>query len=196
MAKVRFGLVQLQHSHARGHAGTLKRLVPDAELVAVTDDSMENAREFATKFGIEALGYDELLGRSDIDAVVILANSEDAARHCVNAARAGKHIMCEKPLGTTIEDTKNIESAVRKAGVRLQVAFTLRFDRLYIAGKKLIDSGAIGNVVNVWSARRHRSKPASFWEAARLLSMVFMTMTYCAGTLVRKLYRSLLLVTE
>lgn len=169
MARLRMGIIGLEHPHVRGHSATIAGLRDKAELVALTHDDPAQAEQFARKFGMESIGYEALLNRKDIDAVLICKNSTESAQACVDAANAGKHIMCEKPLGISVDDTEKVLQAVRKAGVLLQVAFTLRFDRLYIAAEKLLSSGAIGTLVNIWSSRRHRSEVKPFWGGGETL---------------------------
>ncbi len=163
------GIMGLHHSHAPGHAATISSLSEHAKLVAVAHDDRGETEAFAQKFGIDAVDYETLLSRDDIDTVVVCRNSEHSAAACIEAAQAGKHIMCEKPLGISAAEADAVARAVREAGVVLQVAFTLRFDRLYMAAKKLLASGAIGTLVNMWSARRHRNVIKPFWGGGETL---------------------------
>ena len=75
------------------------------------------------------------------------------------AAKAGKHILCEKPMAMTVEECNEMDRAAKENGVKLQLAFMRRFDASFMQAKKLVDEGAIGDVVMVRSNTRGPSIP-------------------------------------
>lgn len=82
--------------------------------------------------------------------------------HCeivLEAARAGKHILCEKPMAMTVEECAAMEAETARCGVKLQMAFMRRFDQSFMQAKRVVDSGAVGDVVMVRSNTRGPSIP-------------------------------------
>ena len=102
-----------------------------AELVAVYSRDQGRADAFAQRHGARAayskLG--DLLGDSRVDGVFVSSPNALHAEHVVQAAQAGKHVLCEKPMATTVADAVRMVQACRRAGVTLGVAFHLRQHR-------------------------------------------------------------------
>lgn len=120
--------------------------IPGARLVAIADTFQENLSNASARFGI-AHAYahpDELLARADIDAVLIVTPTNTHAALVQDAARAGKHIFCEKPLALSLAECDAAVAATERAGVKLQVGFMRHFDPAYVAAKEKIDAGVIG----------------------------------------------------
>lgn len=132
-------------------AHTLAFSVAEADLVAVADLNEETARQAAGKYGAGAWynDYRRLLDRKDIEAVVIATPTHTHVEVAKAAAAAGKQIFCEKPLGLTLADNDEVIHAAQVAGVRLQVGLNRRFDAAYVAAKRLIDEGTIGQPVMI-----------------------------------------------
>jgi 1,5-anhydro-D-fructose reductase (1,5-anhydro-D-mannitol-forming) len=121
----------------------------DGELVAVYSRDQGRAEAFAQKHGARA-GYSklsELLSDSRVDGVFVCSPNLLHADHVVQAAAAGKHVLCEKPMATTVADAARMVQACRKAGVTLGVAFNLRQHPAHIRAKELVASGALGRIV-------------------------------------------------
>jgi predicted dehydrogenase len=96
---------------------------------------------------------EDLLARSDIDAVIVTTETNCHADVIEAAAAARKHILCQKPMATTLEDCDNIIAAVDKAGIKFQMAFQMRCDPLNQKIKEWVSSGAVGKVGAI--RRRH-----------------------------------------
>lgn len=153
MKKIRVGLISFAHGHQMGWADVFSER-PDAEIAAVWDDDEARGREQAERLGVEFVPeLDALLARSDVDAVTICSENSKHAEHAIKAAQAGKHIMMQKPMTTSVEEAERIVEAVNRAGVTYMQAYNLRFDPLHLKVKELVDSGAIGKVAVV--RRRH-----------------------------------------
>jgi predicted dehydrogenase len=120
----------------------------DAETVAVASRDQERAEAFARQYGIaRAYGsYQELLDAPDVDAVYIALPNSLHAEWAIKAARAGKHILCEKPLATSVEDATAMFSAAREHGVWLMEAFMYRFHPQTLKLQELLAAGAVGQV--------------------------------------------------
>ena len=127
------------------HALAYSRL-PGVDLVAVCDSNEERAIEVADKYGATSYytNYTELLARPDIAAVSIATPDFAHREIALAAAKAGKHILCEKPLALTIEDSQAIVDAARENGVKLMVDFHNRVNPPFVAVKEGIDAGEIG----------------------------------------------------
>jgi len=144
--KIRFGLIGAGTVADYGHLPALSSM-PEAELVLVADISEDNLRRASEKFGVPGTrDYRELLARPDIDAVSICTPVETHRRIAVDAVRAGKAVLCEKPLANTVEDAWAIVEEVEKSGVIFAVDYHLRLTETYMAIKSAVDSGKIGRL--------------------------------------------------
>ncbi len=143
------------------HAENLRHLTPGAWLVAVADADPQRVKRVAD--GLEIEHYYEraepLLNRKDVQAVVISSPGRFHASAIRMAAEAGKDILCEKPLGLTMEEVDAALEAVAKAGVRLQVGHMRRYDPGYTAAKARIEAGEIGEPVIFKSLGRDAEGP-------------------------------------
>ena len=126
------------------HGRTLAQLVPNATLAAVVDVNADAARALAGELGVATRTVDEVLADRSIDAVAICSATDTHAPLIIQAAKAGKHIFCEKPLAADLGRIDEALAAVEKAGVRLMVGFNRRFDPNAVRIKAAIKSGEIG----------------------------------------------------
>lgn len=121
----------------------------DAELYAVCDIIPEKANKFAGENGITHIYYDykEMLKDTAIDAVCICVPSGLHGEITKDAARAGKHIVCEKPIEITSEKIEDVISVVRSCNVKMQCIFQRRTMSAAIAVKKAIKDGKFGKII-------------------------------------------------
>jgi 1,5-anhydro-D-fructose reductase (1,5-anhydro-D-mannitol-forming) len=133
-----------------------ERLVPavqatdGAEAVAVFSTSPERGEQFARDCGL-ARAYpalDELLADPDVDVVYISTTNDLHAAQTVAAAAAGKHVLCEKPIATTLADARDMVAACERAGVVLAVNHHIRGAATIGAIRRLLQEGALGDVVS------------------------------------------------
>jgi myo-inositol 2-dehydrogenase/D-chiro-inositol 1-dehydrogenase len=146
------------------HIRRLTDVVTGAEVVAVTDLDAARAAEVAGPVGARAVvsGAD-LIGQSDVDAVLVTSWGPTHAEHVLAAIAAGKPVFCEKPLATEADDCLRIVEAEMAYGRRLvQVGFMRRYDTGYRELKKVIDAGEIGTPLMVHCAHRNASVPESY----------------------------------
>src|SRR5246127_4179814 len=157
------------------HAENIRRLVPEARLVAVADVAAERARQVATELEIENSygSLEALLECKDLDAVLIATPDKFHAQAIGIAARSGKDILCEKPLALNIADARAALEAVSKAHVRLQIGFMRRYDPAYVAAMKRIEGGEIGTPVIFKSVGRDKDEPPLAAYQSNLNGMVF-----------------------
>ena len=129
-------------------------LVERATITAVADVN-EKALETAAK-QYNAAPYNDfskMLSHKGLDAVIVATPDQLHCDASVMAAEAGKHVLVEKPLATTIKDAEDIINAVDKAGVKLMVGFSLRFAPHYVHAKKVVADGTLGDVVSIFARR-------------------------------------------
>ena len=132
---------------ARYHATAIERM-PDARLVAVCRSDSARAEETATQFGVPCLtDYTMLLARDDVDAVCICTPSGLHAEQTIAAARAGKHVLVEKPIALTLADADAMIAACEQAGVRLGVALQRRTEPEFQRVQAAIAAGELGRIV-------------------------------------------------
>src|SRR5260370_22911148 len=144
---LRVGMISYAHVHADFRSRAL-RDISDVDIVAIADDNETRGRAAATTYGVETFysDYQSLLARDDIDLVFIHAENNRHAEIVEAAAAAGKHIFCEKPMATTVEDAERIARAVRGSGVRFTVGFCSRYIPEAERAKALVESGALGEI--------------------------------------------------
>jgi UDP-N-acetyl-2-amino-2-deoxyglucuronate dehydrogenase len=148
---VRFGIIGAG-TIAAFHAQAISA-VEGAQLTAVFDSVAERSRDFAAKHQIATYAdLDEFLAKAPIDAVTVATPTGLHASVAIPAARAGKHVLCEKPLDTTAEKAQSIIDACRQSGVILSPVFQNRFGAGAAAMKEAIDAGRFGRLLFV-SAR-------------------------------------------
>src|SRR2546427_7811513 len=121
---------------------------PDAELVAVYSRDQGRAEAFAQKHGAKAAYSDleALLRDSRVEAVFIASPNALHATQTLAAARAGKHVLVEKPMATTLDDAVAMVRACRDARVKLGVGYHLRQHPRQRAAQRLIAQGVLGTI--------------------------------------------------
>jgi UDP-N-acetyl-2-amino-2-deoxyglucuronate dehydrogenase len=132
---------------ARYHAQAIAQ-TEGARLVAVCRGDAARAEAAAAEFGVPCeTRYEELLARRDVQAVCLCTPSGQHAAQAVSAARAGKHVLCEKPMALTLEDADAMITACREASVALGIALQRRTDPTFQAVRRAIDAGELGRPV-------------------------------------------------
>jgi predicted dehydrogenase len=142
----------------RTHAKHLRAL-DGVEITAVADVSAGRAEALAADCGAKAVtDYRELL--DEVDAVYVCSPPTTHREHVTAAVAAGRHVFCEKPLATTLEDGRAIAEAVATGGVHMMVGFNNRFRAPFRRYRELLRSGELGNLVSAWITRVEPSTPA------------------------------------
>ena len=123
----------------RLHAEHLISHIPSAKLIMVADALEEVARECAERYAIPSAtqDYRAVLDHPDIQAVVICSTPDTHAWFIEEAAQAGKHIFCEKPIANDLPSIDRTLDVVERVGVKLQVGFNRRFDAKFTASINL-----------------------------------------------------------
>lgn len=153
MDRIGIGILSHAHGHSNVYCEAMQGF-PDVELVATWDDNAERGQRAAKSYGMEYRpNVDDILQDPCIDAVIVTMETNRHAEFIERAAAAGKHILCQKPLATTLQDCDRIIAAVRRHGVKFSMAFQMRHDPVNRKMKELLDAGAVGKVAVV--RRRH-----------------------------------------
>ena len=128
------------------HAESLAFRVPEACTLAITDLNRQAAEQVASRCGIPKVAdsVEQILDDPKVQAVLICTSTDTHADLIVRAARAGKHIFCEKPIAHSLPKIDLALEAVRKAGVKLQIGFNRRFDTNFARVRAALQNGEIG----------------------------------------------------
>ncbi len=149
------------------HAQALNR-VSGAKLVGVVSRDEKRGGEFAKKHGIPKVFTDhrQLLEAADLDVICVGLPNHLHEQVVLDAAQAGKHVICEKPLATNLEEGQRMVDACKKAGVMLAVGVELCFVPKFVRAKHMLKSGALGRVFQVRQVEAHGG-PHSPWFFTR-----------------------------
>jgi len=165
MKKLKIGMISFAHQHAIGYFNSLKSN-PDVILTGIADPNYDRVKEYVENTGIKYFeDYKEMLF-TDVDAVVICSENVYHAQITMDAARAGKNILCEKPLGISTEEMKQMVDTCREHNVQLMTAFPCRYLRPVVEAKKALDRGEIGKIIAIKGTNRGTMPGKWFIDAA------------------------------
>lgn len=145
------GLGMMGERHARIWAE-----LPTTRLVSVHDVVPQRAAALAQQYG--AAAADSLaaaLAAPGVDLVSVCTDDQSHLEPCLAAAQAGKHVLVEKPLATTVAEADSIITACRESGVRLMVGHVVRFDPRYQGAQEVVAAGELGEVVHAYARRNN-----------------------------------------
>jgi myo-inositol 2-dehydrogenase/D-chiro-inositol 1-dehydrogenase len=178
------------------HASNIVKSFPNIKVKSVADIYADQIKDWAAGLNIQHVysDYKKILNDKEIDAVIICSSTDTHSRITMEAAQAGKHIFCEKPIGFDIDQIHKTLDAVKKAGVKFQVGFHRRFDHNFKKVKELIQSGAIGDLQIVKIISRDPAPPSA--EYIKVSGGIFLDMTihdfdmarYLTGSEVTEVY--------
>jgi predicted dehydrogenase len=167
--KVRLALIGLE-----GHlSAVLPQLdaAPDVELVAVCDPEASNiqaaSRDAHVARSRQYSDYRRLLDSEKLDVVAVYLSNSERPDALVDAAGRGLHVIAEKPLAIEREQLEKVKSAILKNGVRMTMLLAMRSMGPYIEVKRVIDSGAIGEVVQISAQKSHKLGQRPGWMRKR-----------------------------
>ena len=129
---------------------------PDCRLVGFYNPTKSRAEDMAAKYG--GLAYDtaeELLANPEIDAVSVCAANYAHAALSIQALNAGKHVLCEKPMATTLADCEAMVECAKKNGKFLMIGHNQRLAKAHMEAKRLIDAGLIGDIITFRTSFGH-----------------------------------------
>ena len=144
-SKIRVGLI------GAGRIGTLHiehlaQNIPEVELTTICSLNLSNVKSLAEQYNVPKVttDYNTLLADPQIDAVLITASTNTHVEMSQAAAKAGKHIFCEKPISLDLEQIDETLAIVKEAGVKFQIGFNRRFDASFKRVREAVASGEIG----------------------------------------------------
>lgn len=180
----------------RLHAENIIKNFPYIKVKAIADVYADKVKAWAAGLGIEHVyaDYKKILTDSEIEAVIICSSTNTHSPITIEAAAAGKHIFCEKPIDYDVKRIHQALDAVKQAGVKFQVGFNRRFDHNFRKVKELIESGAIGELQIVKVISRDPAPPSA--EYVKVSGGMFLDMTihdfdmvrYLSGSEVTEVY--------
>ena len=176
MNRIRVGIIGAGRI-GRVHAQSIAFGIPEAESVAISDPFIENAERAARDFAIPAVypDYHAILNDPTIQAVLICSPTNTHADIAMEAARAGKHIFCEKPVDQTVSKILETKKLVEENTVKMQIGFNRRFDHNFRKIKKLRDDGTLGEIQIIRITSRDPEPPSP--EYAKTSGGMFLDMT-------------------
>src|SRR5262249_26985777 len=165
-AMIRIGMLNTAHGHAHSYAACL-RAIDGVELIGVADDDAARGRAFAERYSIRAFESAEALLAEGLDGVVICSANAQHRPLTELAAGHTRHILCEKPIATTLADAEAMIDACARAGAKLQIAFPVRFAPPVMQLRALLRGGSLGQVYGI-KATNHGQMPGG-WFVDRAL---------------------------
>jgi myo-inositol 2-dehydrogenase / D-chiro-inositol 1-dehydrogenase len=169
MSRVRIGIIGSRFQ-ADCVASSAKAMPGEVDVVAVASPTPGHAEAFARRHDIARsyADYRELLRDRDVEMIWVTAPNDLHAPIAIEAARAGKHVVCEKPLCLTLDEADAMIDACDRAGVLLLYAEELFFAPKYVKAKQMADEGAFGRVHLVKQGEKHSGPHADwFWDIDR-----------------------------
>src|SRR5699024_4869479 len=149
--------------HAYSYANVLKNL-SDVTFSGIYDDNPERGEKAAERYStVYYSDRAEFLAQT-MDAVIICSENNKHKEMVIDAAKAKKHILCEKPISTNIEDAKEMIQACEDHGVKLQIAYPVRFSSPIQQLKEMIDDGALGDILAFRTTNRGLNPGGWFME--------------------------------
>jgi predicted dehydrogenase len=142
---MKIGVLSFAHHHAEAYIANL-RGTPGVEWIGVADEDAGRAEHFARVYSTAFYQNYKALLAARPDGVIICSENNKHRPLAEMAAAAGIHVLCEKPLATTVEDARAIVAACRQAGVLLMTAFPMRFSTPLVEVKARLDRGDLGQV--------------------------------------------------
>ncbi len=144
---VRVGIVSFAHVHSPAYAGVLRDLAA-ANFVGITDEDTDRGAEAAEQFGVHFFdSAASLFG--EVEAVVVCSENKHHARDVIPALQGGVHVLCEKPISTTVEDARAMIQASENSGSQLRTAFPVRYLPPVARAREIVRGGALGRVLAV-----------------------------------------------
>jgi myo-inositol 2-dehydrogenase/D-chiro-inositol 1-dehydrogenase len=160
----------------RMHAELLAHRVPGVALASVYDAAYDLAQTVGAELGADVPDtVDELLSTDDVDAVAICSSTPTHARLIEQAARAGKAVLCEKPVSFELAEVDRALAAVTAAGVPFQIGFNRRFDPAHQAVRDAVAAGEVGEPHLARISSRDPAPPPL--EYSRVSGGLFLDMT-------------------
>lgn len=153
MSRIGIGILGFAHGHVNAYCHEYMK-DPEVRLAAAWDHDEGRGKRQAEVFGMDFSPHlEDAVSNGEVDAVIVAAETNRHAELVVAAARAGKDVLCQKPMALSLADCDRMTAAVEKAGVRFAMAYQMRQDPANVAIKRVVESGALGRISVI--RRRH-----------------------------------------
>ena len=158
-----------------GHFMEASRLSKYTRITGLVSGHREKAEKFAAQYGVPAgsvygyENYDSMAENKAIDAVIVCLPNSMHAEYTIRAARAGKHVLCEKPMCTSVADGEAMIEACRRAGKKLMIAYRCHYEPLNLQAVQWLREGRLGAIHTIESAFGYNSAPGE-WRLNRKLA--------------------------
>ena len=175
-SKIGVGVIGAGHI-GKLHIEHLAQNIPEVELIAICSLDSPNVESLAERFNVPKVttDYNTLLTNPGIGAVLVASSTDTHVEMSQAAAKAGKHVFCEKPISLDLEQIDETLAIVEKAGVKFQVGFNRRFDASFIRVREAVTSGEIGEPHIMRITSRDPSPPPI--EYVKVSGGIFLDMT-------------------
>jgi predicted dehydrogenase len=180
MSKIKIGLIACGKIARCHHVPEMLKLANKAEITALYDVKKSAAKSLKKELSLDSKIYDSIdaLLQSDVDAVIISTPNNSHCQFTMQAIKAGKHVLVEKPMAVNLKDADKMIAAAKAAKLHLQVNQSLRYIPTYIKIKELVDSGIIGEPMHIRCIRASASSPDKGWSPG---AKWFITKEYAGG---------------
>jgi predicted dehydrogenase len=163
---VKVGMLSFAHMHAGSYINCLKQL-PNVEVVGIADENAVRGKKIAKQHQTKYFSNYEKLLAEDVQAVVVCSENVHHKKLTTLAAKAGKHVICEKPISVSIKDGQAMIDACKQNKVQLMTAFTCRFAPPVARVKQMIEEGQIGKILAI-NGTNHGRMPGGWFIDKKL----------------------------
>lgn len=150
---MKIGIMSFAHMHAYSYADCLKK-IPNVEIAAIFDEDIKRGSEASEKYNVPHYSSQLDFLKVSMDAVIICSENSRHKEMVINAAKAKKHILCEKPIATNVLDAQEMIEVCKEQNVTLQIAYPVRFSAPIQELKEMIDQGVLGEVLAIRTTNR------------------------------------------
>lgn len=159
---MKVAMISFAHMHALAYATYLKAH-PEVEITGIWDEDQTRGKKMAANYQTSFYKDLSALLETDAEAVVVCSENAKHKEHVLAAAKAKKHILCEKPIATNLDDAKAMIDTCEEENVILQIAYPVRFSPVVQQVKLLLDSKKIGEIVAI-NGTNHGQNPGGWFN--------------------------------
>ena len=135
-------------------------IIQNSDLKLICDIDLKRAKELANKYDTDfCADYNEVVYHNEIDIVIVATTNKFLSQISIDCLYAGKHILCEKPLGRNVKESKSILVAAEKSGKIIKTGFNHRFHPAILKAKSLLKNKEIGEIINIRARYGHGGRP-------------------------------------
>ena len=180
--KIRYAVVGLGHIAQVAVLPAFAHAARNFTLTALVSDDSEKLKQLGRRYGVKLTysyeQYDDCLRSGDVDAVYIALPNSMHAEYSLRAARAGVHVLCEKPMAVTERECQAMIRAAQKHKVKLMVAYRLHFEEANLKAIEIVKSGKLGeprffSSVLDYRLKRETSGLRPIWAVERYMILEF-----------------------